>query len=151
MQVKTLWLAVILLTMETIQPGQAGSAAKEIPDAQALIDACWTISLEDRSSGNTPRMRNGALETVLCLEKVILDQVDILFPDGKYMSRKKAQEHLVQISFGLGKLYWSIYNEHIGCDISCGTMFHVMHLPPIADALEDMIRVMISQRQEYGL
>ena len=46
MQVKTLLLAVILLTMASIQPGQACGAAKEIPDAQALIDACWAIFRE---------------------------------------------------------------------------------------------------------
>ncbi len=125
-----------------VTPWAAGSggADEEGIDAQALIDACWAISLEDRSSGVTARHREGALNSALCLEEVILDQVDVLFPDGEYLSREQAAEKLERLRFAAGSLYWSIYNENIACDPSCGTMWHPMHLASHAQILEQMIR-----------
>jgi len=69
-----------------------GVEQKTIPDAKTLIDGCWEISRKDRESGVTGQMRNGAANTVGCLEKTVLDQLQYLFPDGKPLSREKAQE-----------------------------------------------------------
>lgn len=81
----------------------------------------------------------------------MLDQVDALFPNGEYLSRQKAREYLDMIEVGVQKLYWSIYNEHAGCDPFCGTIYQVFHLPPNARILENMIRALVRQRREYGL
>ena len=128
-----------------------GAEQKTIPDAQVLIDACWEISRKDRESGVTGRMRNGHADTIVCLEEVILDQLQPLFPDGEYLSRQKAREYLDMIQIGVQKLYWSIYNEHAGCDPFCGTIYQVFHLSPNARILEEMIRRLVRQRKEYGL
>lgn len=145
-------LIIVLSATPFLSPSRAlGTEPKEIPNAQILIDACWELSRKDRESGVTGRMRNGAADTVVCLEDIVLDQVDALFPDGKYLSRQKAREYLDMIEIGVQKLYWSIYNQHAGCVPLCGTIYHVMHLPPNARILEDMIRALIRQRQEYGL
>ena len=133
-------LALSAFLLFTPSPADAGGPDEEGIDAQALIDACWAISLEDRSSGVTAEMRRGALKSVLCLEQAILDQVEILFPDGEYLSREQAAEKLEQLRFAAGSLYWSIYNGNIACDPSCGTMWHVMHLASHAQILEQMIR-----------
>ena len=130
--------------------GSGGADEKGI-DAQALIDACWAISLEDRSSGVTARHREGALNSVLCLEEVILDQVEILFPDGEYLSREQAAEKLERLRFAVGSLYWSIYNENIACDPSCGTIWHPLHLHANARVLEQMIRDIVRVRNIHGL
>ena len=148
----TIFLFLALCAGQFISPSHAWSAArKDVPEAQTLIDACWEISRKDRESGVTGRMRNGAANTVGCLEEAVLDQLQHLFPDGKPLSREKAQEHLDRIQIGVQKLYWSIYNEHAGCDPFCGTMYQVFHLSPNARILEDIIRTLIRQRKEYGL
>ena len=145
-------VSVALLIAYAFQPAVAGSkTSKDIPDAQNLIDGCWEISRKDRESGVTGRMRSGAAKTVGCMEETVLDQLQPLFPDGKYMSRKQAQEHLDRIRIGVQKLYWSIYNEHVGCESFCGTIYQVFHLSPNARILEDMIRALVRQRKEYGL
>ncbi len=94
-------------------------------------------------------MRNGTLDSVLCLEKVILDQVDILFPDGNNLSREEAKYYLDLIKYGIQKFYWAIYNDHVGCAPLCGTIFHLMHLGANSDVIEEMIRDMIRQRKRY--
>ena len=101
-------LIIVLFATPFLSQSRAwGADSKAIPDAQTLIDACWEISRKDRESGVTGRMRSGAADTVGCLEEVVLDQLQPLFPDGKYMSRKQAQEHLDRIQIGVQKLYWS--------------------------------------------
>ena len=129
----------------------AGAEPFQPIDAKALIKPCWDISEEKRSSGVTATMRQGALDTVLCLEKVILDQVEILFPDGKYLSRAQAEEKLERLRFALGSFYWSLYNEHTGCKHFCGTMWQVFHLPKIAHVLEGMILDIAEQRNQYKI
>ena len=133
-------LALSAFLLFTPSPADAGGPDEEGIDAQALIDACWAISLEDRSSGVTGRMRHGAAKTVRCLEDVILDQVEILFPDGEYLSREQAKQKLDALAEAVQTMYWSIYNGNIACDPSCGTMWHVMHLASHAQILEQMIR-----------
>lgn len=127
-----------------VSPAYSANEAPDL-DAQKLIDACWAISQQDRDSGVTSRMRQGALNSVLCLEDVIADQAEAFkFP------LDDVRANLEKIRFGVGRLYWDIYNGHPGCKPSCGTFFHVVHLPPIGDVLEEIIRTMISQRQQYG-
>ncbi len=144
-------LALSFFLLVTPWAAGSGRADEEGIDAQALIDACWAISLEDRSSGVTAQMRRGALKSVLCLEEVILDQVEILFPDGEYLSREQAAEKLEQLRFAAGSLYWSIYNENIACDPSCGTYWHDLHLHGNAHILEHMLREVVRVRNMYEL
>ena len=120
-------------------------------DAKALIKPCWDLSEEKRSSGVTATMRQGTLDTVLCLEKVILDQVEILFPDGENLSRAQAEEKLERLRFAVGSFYWSLYNGHVGCKGFCGTMWQVLHLAKNADFLEQMIRDIADQRNRYEI
>ncbi len=129
----------------------AGAEPFQPIDAKALIKPCWDLSEEKRSSGVTATMRQGALDTVLCLEKVILDQVEILLPDGQNLSRAQAEEKLERLRFALGSFYWSIYNGHIGCKGFCGTMWHTAHLNKIAHVLEGVIGDMADQRNQYRI
>ena len=118
-------------------------------ESQPLIDACWAISEKERSSGVTAQHREGALNSVLCLENAILDQLEVLFPNGKYLSREEAAEKLEQLRFAAGSLYWSIYNEHQGCDPSCGTAWHSAHLSSYARILEKIVRDVVTVRNMY--
>ena len=144
-------LALSAFLLFTPSPADAGGPDEEGIDAQALIDACWAISLEDRSSGVTGRMRHGAAKTVRCLEDVILDQVEILFPDGEYLSREQAKQKLDALAEAVQTMYWSIYNGNIACDPSCGTYWHDLHLHGNAHILEHMLREIIRIRNMYGL
>ncbi|MEE9250037.1 MAG: hypothetical protein V3U93_02790 [Alphaproteobacteria bacterium] len=129
----------------------AGAEPFQPIDAKALIKPCWNLSEEKRASGVTATMRQGALDTVLCLEKVILDQVEILFPDGKYLSRSQAEKKLERLGSAIQTFYWSLYNEHTGCKHFCGTMWQVLHLAKNADFLEQMIRDLADQRNRYKI
>ena len=142
-------LALSAFLLFTPSPADAGGPDEEGIDAQALIDACWAISLEDRSSGVTGRMRYGGAITVECLEEVILDQIEILFPDGEYLSREQAKQKLDAFAEAVQTMYWSIYNGNIACNPSCGTMWHVKHLGSHARILEDMIRNIVYVRNYH--
>jgi hypothetical protein len=144
-------LALSFFLLVTPWAASSGGADEKGIDAQALIDACWAISLEDRSSGVTGRMRHGAAKTVRCLEDVILDQVEILFPDGEYLSREQAKQKLDALAEAVQTMYWSIYNENIACDPSCGTYWHDLHLHGNAHILEHMLREIVRVRNMYGL
>ena len=134
-----------------VPAGMAGAEPFQPIDAKALIKPCWDLSEKKRASGVTARMRQGTLDTVLCLEKVILDQVEILFPDGINLSRAEAEEKLERLRFAVGSFYWSLYNGHKGCDGFCGTMWQVLHLAKNADFLEQMIRDIADQRNRYKI
>ena len=142
-------LALSAFLLFTPSPADAGGPDEEGIDAQALIDACWAISLEDRSSGVTARHREGILESVLCLEEVILDQVEVLFPDGKYLSREQAKQKLDALAEAIQTMYWLIYNENIACVPSCGTIWYTGHLSANARVLEDMIRNIVYVRNYH--
>ena len=117
-------------------------------DPEKMIKACWKISEKARDSGVTGRMRLGAAKSVGCLEKAIIGEVKIMYaPDA--LSAAQAQKYLDQISIGVQKLYWDIYNGHKACP--CGTQYHLFHLAEHARILESIIRVMAHQRNEFRL
>ncbi len=129
----------------------AGAEPFQPIDAEALIKPCWDLSEEKRSSGVTATMRQGALDTVLCLEKVILDQVEILFPDGQNLSRAQAEKKLERLGSAIQTFYWPLYNGHVGCKGFCGTMWQVFHLAKNAHVLEGVIRDIVDQRNQYKI
>ena len=119
-------------------------------DGPALSEACWDISDNQRGTGVTNLMRWGTLRTAMCLEYVILDQVEILF-EPEYLSRHEMRKKIDDIRNAYGSFYWSLYNDHNGCDPTCGTLYHVFHLSVYADLLRDMIGDIVAQRRQYGL
>lgn len=147
---RTSVLLVLVLAIVSSHAKAGGNQPFEPVDAEKLIKACWDISEEARASGVTAVMRSGTLDTVLCLEQVILDQVEVLF-EPEYLSRTEAQKKLKRTRMAYGGLYWSIYNEHRGCDPMCGTIRHVFHLAENARILEKMIRDMVKERNEFEI
>ncbi|MDP6388991.1 MAG: hypothetical protein QF654_03760 [Alphaproteobacteria bacterium] len=144
--------AIVLALAAAPWPAGAGGPVTTYqgPEAEVLIKACWDKTLEERSIGSTARTRAGILKTVLCLEEVILDQFEVLFPGGVVLTREQAAEKLKALRFAAGGLYWDIYNNNGGCAPGCGTMYHTFHLSENAIILEDMIRKIIRTRKEYG-
>jgi hypothetical protein len=124
--------------------------AYEPVDAKPLIDACWAISAAQRASGVTATMRKGAAQSVGCLEKMIIEQVRVMF-DEIILTPAQAQEWLDMLRLGIRKLYWAIYNSHRGCDPTCGTKDPLIDLTAHGDVLEQMIRVMADTRNEYSI
>ena len=96
------------------------------------------------------------MRTARCLEYVILDQLEFLFPPGsaaaKRLSRTEARAKLDQLREAYGSLYWGLYNEHAGCEPpGCGTLFYPLHNAAYAEMLEGIVRDVIRQRRAYGL
>ncbi len=148
-------MAAAVLLMLGFAAGQASAAPKKKPyqpiDAKVLIDACWEISKEKREGpdANTGTMRQGSVESIKCLEEEILRNGGILL-GKKGMDRATMKGHLDSIRTGVGKLYWTIYNEHKGCKIgACGTIHTLFHLPPIAEIFEKLLKDIVDQRNEY--
>ena len=142
-------LIAIFLTTGPALGGGNGNRKGKIPDAQALIDKCWAISLDQRSTSSIQLNRRGHLRTVLCLENSILEQIKI-FDFSKYtLTEEQAREKLKELRFSVGKLYWAIFNENPGCVPTCGTIYHTRHLWEIAKTLERMLKIMIGRRKEY--
>ena len=131
----------------------AGGGPFEPIDAQPLIDACWALSAEDRDSGVTARMRSGGARSIGCLEGVIRDQAEALF-DEETLNSLNLEDQLTKIAKGYQTLYGAIYNRHTACGLprmECGSFYHVFHLGKHSYLLEEIIRDMVKQRNEYRL
>jgi len=135
-----------------------GVEQKTIPDAQALIKGCWEGSLAKRSNPNTEIIRSGILDTVLCLEAVIVDQFTLYAPNLSLPYEKeqglttseKVKAKLKNLRFAAGGLYWWIYMDNPGCLPTCGTIYATFHLSENARILEKMIKAMIDRRKEFN-
>lgn len=108
--------------------------------AQEAIDACWAISLEDRNSGVTSRMRQGTLESALCMkEHIIYLSENVLFKDQPEV-QSEVKDSLENIKKGTGRLYWHLHNSHEYCGLSpCGTMYTMFHNSQFAEQMENII------------
>lgn len=152
-------MAIFAAGMIALYAGQvqAGGNTPPRPDADTMIKACWDASLAKRS-GTNAEIREGTLDTVLCLEDRIVDQFKHFAPDLKFHfapdddrpTTEKVREKLKEIRFSVGALYWWIYNENPGCKPSCGTLNYSLHLTANAHVLEQMLRDVVAQRVEYG-
>ncbi len=80
--------------------------SRGIPEAQTIINACWVISDELRSSPNMEDIRRGNLNTALCLEEEIIKHMDILVSDPL----EEIKQRMKKLRFAYGGLYWSMYN-----------------------------------------
>ncbi|MDA1189634.1 MAG: hypothetical protein O2854_08180 [Chloroflexi bacterium] len=142
---------VILLVVASVSAVEAGGAPEFQPiDAEALIKECWDLSEQKRASGVTAVMREGTLETVSCLEGLIAAQAAEMFaPD--IVSGETASTMARDITSSVGKLYWHIYNDHVGCFPACGTMYYLFPSALVADVLEKIIRDMVAQRNDYHI
>ena len=109
------------------------------PDPQAIIDACWAVSKEDRESPVSERWRDGHLKTALCLENKIIDLLDTADVGKSFLTREQAREELKNLRFSAGRLYWMIYNDNDHCGLSCGTIWHSQHLTEVSKIYEQMI------------
>lgn len=138
----------------------AAADAFEKIDAQKEIDECSAVGQADRDSGVTSQMRRGGAKTAQCLEDRIVVHLKALFkgqesktfPDGKTKFTEEGfREILKQLSISYGGLYWSLYNDHAGCKGGCGTMYHVFHLGKLMALLEQILRDVVAQRNEFSL
>ncbi|HJO74559.1 MAG TPA: hypothetical protein QGH84_05035 [Rhodospirillales bacterium] len=152
-------LFMALCAGQFFSPSRAWSAAeKGVPDAQTLIDGCWEGSLAKRSNPNTEVIRSGILDTVLCLEAVIVDQFSLYSPnlwlphekEQGLTTTEKVKAKLKNLRFAAGGLYWWIYMDNPGCLPTCGTIYATFHLSENAEILEIMIRVMFQKRKEFN-
>ena len=117
--------------------------------AEKIIQDCWAISLEDRSSGSTDRQRAGHLDTALCLEDQVIKHASV-FHDTPEFTQSALKERFTQLNKIYGRFYWDIYNDHKGCRRSCGTIFQSFHNAELAKLYENMLRDVIAQRNRYG-
>ena len=93
------------------------------------------------------------MRTIRCLQSAIRDQAKALF-DEETLDSMNLEEQLTKIREGYGGLYWAIYNQHKACGLprmACGTFYHVFHVAALSSLLEDIIRDMVKQRNEYQI
>ncbi len=139
-------LLLLLLPIVATLPSPTaanGLPAPDLPDPQAVIDACWAVSKEDRESPVTERWRNGHLKTALCLENKIIDLLDTADVGKSFLTREQAREELKNLRFSAGRLYWMIYNDNDHCGLSCGTIWHSQHLTEVSKIYEQMICTLV--------
>ena len=140
---------VILWTFAAaaVEGTYAAIQKEAVARAKVPIDKCWAASLDKRSNPANPIIRDGMLDTVLCLEGVIEDQFKPYY--DTQITASEVKKRLKELRFGAGRLYWYIYNENPGCMPSCGTMNYTSHLSELARILEHMIQQMFHQRVDY--
>lgn len=125
--------------------------ARAQSDAQTIIDACWAISQDDRDSGVTSRMREGGLNTALCMEHAFLDLISKHMNKDDAEAQKRYADNIETLRMSYGRIIWDLYNDHDGCDPMCGTMFHVFHNGVYAHLLEDLLLQTSQQIVDYEL
>ena len=138
----------VLIALSNLNPVTAGGDPWEPIDAQAIIDQCWKLSEKQRDSGVTARMRSGGIESAKCLRQQIVEHAATLFANTEY-SEGEIDKHMELISEGAQTFYWNLYNEHKGCKGRCGTMYQLFHIGKIAHIYENILKDVISQRNEY--
>ena len=84
------------------------------------------------------------------LAQCYFDQTEALFTPQN-LSRDDALARLQMLSEAYQGFYWDLHNNHRGCEIYCGTMYHGFHLGTYAALLEEMIGDMINKRCEYEI
>ena len=114
-----------------------------------MVDACWAISLKDRSSPNTPRQREGHINTVFCLEGRVAELRRTLGFGGTTLSEEETYTALYKVRLALGRIYWMIGNDSEYCGGHCGTMWFIFHLPRTGSAFAELIHVMTDQAKAY--
>lgn len=138
------WIACLLCFVPAVA-GPAAPAWTEI-DAEALIAQCFAISQEDWDSGVTSRMRQGTANTIYCIEEEIVRHATAFFATR---NEEEIRQLIADIGGSYAQFYWIMYNENKGCDPSCGTVAHLFHLSAVSALLKDILRNLISQRNEY--
>ncbi len=116
-------------------------------DAQKIIDACWAISLEDRDSGVTARMKSGTYRTIDCLTT----QISSISKDYIKNSDNRTEflrELQVYTSSGY-TLYNHIFLSHSGCQ-PCGSFYNVAYTAHVANLLEQIIYTMFAQAEDHS-
>ena len=139
-------LARWMACLQCLVPVAAGAAEWTDIDAEALVALCWAISEEDRGSGVTSRMRQGTADTIDCLEQEIVQHATAFF---RTRSEEQIRQLVTDIGGSYAQFYWVMYNENKACDPGCGTVYHVVFIGEVAELLEDMLRDLVSQRNEY--
>lgn len=142
-------LIAIFLTTGPALGGGNGDRKVKIPDAQALIDECWAISLDQRSTGNTRLHVLGHERTIQCLENVALSELAMIFDQKNGLSRKAAQERLRSLTHAANHVYVPIFNDNKFCGSNCGMANAIAHLPEAARVLEQVIRTTFALRAAY--
>lgn len=124
--------------------------------AQQVIDSCWAISLEDRSSINTNRHRAGALDTALCMEEhiIMLAETKLFASDPEAIERTK--QNMEKLRFSYGRFYWDLFNEIDICfegpvGTGCGTAFFSSHNFHYAYLLENILHDIYEQIARYEI
>ena len=120
---------------------------KTVPNAEALIKHCLDISEEKRSSGGTTLMRQGGMDTIMCLEKVIISHASALIVKTA-ITKEEIAEILKNIRTSYGRLYWNMHNNNKGCFPRCGTENYLSSSGQIMWQFEEILRDVIKLRQE---
>jgi len=140
------FLVSLLIASPTLAGGDDGTGPFEPIDAQALIDACWEMTDEQRL--DVFAAREGILISVLCLEDRIVEQLEALVPPDS-LSKEEAAQHLEATRMGYGRLVWMVYNEHRRCPASCGVIYQSAHVSAVARVMEDLLRMIVEQRNRF--
>ncbi|MBT3238041.1 MAG: hypothetical protein HOK06_00240 [Rhodospirillaceae bacterium] len=148
------WI-ILLITTVILSPalaiaggGKKPHPSEPIPNAQTLIDACWAISLELRSSISNADMRAGNLKTALCLSDEIAKNASVVIDDSM-LSKEEITKKMVKIKDAYGSFYWSLYNDVEACGLSCGTENTIYHNWSLAKLYERILTDVVNQRKKY--
>lgn len=151
-------IALLQLSLATSHASEAEKYANlpPIPDVDEVIQRCEHLREklveEDHS---TMGMRNAALEEALCLRAEVLENMVVLAGEER---RDEVNTLLEMIHTGHGKLYWMLFNGINPCfwnrglqvrTPGCGSQFHSIHNTLSADVYEDLLRLVIKQRETH--
>ena len=125
-----------------VATGGVGQKAPEPIDAEALIKECLDFSEDDRASGNTAQMRQGAWKTIDCYGQRILEQAGVLLVPEVI---DEFQTDLNELGKAYARLYWKIYNDRRFCSPTCGTIYHLFPAGRADELYKQLLRDVVDQ------
>jgi hypothetical protein len=117
-------------------------------ETRKIVEACWGISYQKRA-GPMSGWRDGFLDTIECLEKVIINQIDVLFDHSGIWSTVY-RDRLDHIKFAYARFHRDLAMENKTCMPTCGLIHANDDLNAHAQLLEIMLRNVIRKEFEYG-
>ncbi|MGF1631985.1 MAG: hypothetical protein ACFCUT_21115 [Kiloniellaceae bacterium] len=114
-------------------------------DAQALIDACWSETNRQRTSGEAGEKESVAY-LLECHKSHILRLTDHMF-DPELLSRRDVHRILVKLHHNIGKFYTYLFHEHKRC--GCDGDIDVTYDLAMAKAYQRILHHVVYQYNRY--
>lgn len=118
------------------------------PEAQALIDSCWSGNEKKVDSIDATEMRRGVMDTSQCLRKEIKMNLEKL-SDPIYIA--DIETKLVRLEDAFVEIFWIVANGSKTCAPECEFLPNVVPYKSLIKYYESILTDIVDRRNKYNL